>query len=344
MIKKSIISILFSALMLFLLFKLISTGAEQKGDLLTLLKNVSWPLILLFLISTLVQAAFRALRYQVLLQAGLSVPSQKVPPLFHVFLVTLSRNMFVDMVPARMGELSYVAMLNRGCAVGGDVVLSSLSISLLFDYVALLFIFLGLAIMQITTTQLQGWLLAAFITLAVLVAAGGLILFWGIGRGKNFLEKCSQKTHFPVFKKIASLVDSTAQAIQKTRNAKVLTKTLLLSLAIRFFKYAGFYAAFLAVTVHNFPELASTSAWNAITSFLGAEAAASLPIPAFMSFGTYETGGLITLKLLGFSTADSTLTMLAIHIYSQIFDYTLGSLGFILFLFRTGGKKPETTI
>ena len=79
--------------------------------------------LLLYFGASLVRTFLQSLRYRALLRAS----EEKVPTLFHVYLVTLSRNMFVDMLPARLGELSYIAMLNRGCRVSGESCVSSLA-------------------------------------------------------------------------------------------------------------------------------------------------------------------------------------------------------------------------
>ena len=63
-----------------------------------------------------------------------------------------------------------------------------------------------------------------------------------------------------------------------------------------------------------------------------------------MGFGPYEAGGLAAFTLLGYSAGESMLSMLAMHIYSQLFDYSLGLMGIILFLFlgyKTIGTKTR---
>jgi hypothetical protein len=52
-----------------------------------------------------------------------------------------------------------------------------------------------------------------------------------------------------------------------------------------------------------------------------------------MSFGTYEAGGLTAFGLMGFSVEEAAVTMLAVHILSQVIDYSLGCLGLAAFCF-----------
>ena len=88
------------------------------------------------------QAFARAQRARVLLRASMPAGAA-VPGPGRTTLVTLVRGACADMLPARVGELSYVAMLNRGCAVPAADCLSSLAIGLLLDFFALLAVLAG---------------------------------------------------------------------------------------------------------------------------------------------------------------------------------------------------------
>lgn len=106
-------------------FSLSATEQVVWSSLITVLLSFSATYVLLYLGASLVRTLLQSLRYRLLLR----VAEPSVPSLFHVYLVTLSRNMFVDMLPARLGELSYIAMLNRGYRVSGESCVSSLAIS-----------------------------------------------------------------------------------------------------------------------------------------------------------------------------------------------------------------------
>jgi uncharacterized membrane protein YbhN (UPF0104 family) len=339
MFIRILISVSVSALILYFLFHLADAPSGEE-NIWNILQKTSHLFMIAFLVCTLCQAVARTVRYQWLLKAcgETSLPSFK--PLL---LVTLTRNMFADLFPARLGELSYVAMLNRGCGVRSENCLASLSISILFDLIALIVIVWGILIFQIISGGLEGWILSSAIGIAIFIAFAALILFYGLPVFTRGLRRIF-KYHLaktPVLKMI-ELVEKTAAAIQKTKEAGIFTKVIFLSLILRFFKYSGFYAGFLAVTIPNFPELAEASWTSVLMTLFSAEASSSLPIPSFMSFGTYETGGLLILKGLGFSVSHAAKAMLAVHIYSQVIDYTIGLTAFLAFMYlgiRTGNEK-----
>ena len=122
---------------------------------------------------------------------------------------------------------------------------------------------------------------------------------------------------------------------------EVLSLTLIQSLGIRVFKYSGLYILFIAVTAGSFHEFASLPWWQVMPAFISAEAAASLPLPTFMSFGTYEGGGMLAFSVLGFAPADILLVMFVIHLISQVVDYTLGGLGLLGYVLVTGKMKDS---
>lgn len=344
---KTAVAIGVSLLILNLMLRLISHGVDpaDRPHLLIVLRNASLSLVGLYVVFALVQAFFRALRYRVLIAAG---NEERVPALSHVYLVTIVRNMFVDLLPARLGELSYVAMMNRGCNVSGKTCLSSLAISFVFDAIALFFIIAGVLTYQLITAGLsegsfgQGWVISVAIVLLVLVVFMILFVFIGIRIASNILRRIFGKAgQKKAVRRILHFVDQIAFSIETTGKAGVLPLVLLLSLALRVSKYVGLYLMFQAVVMPSFHNFAEAPVLNIISSLLCAEGTAGLPIPSFMSFGTYETGGSLALTLLGFAKAESLIAMLAIHIWSQLVDYTLGGGGFILFLFRTRRYSPK---
>ena len=80
-----------------------------------------------------------------------------------------------------------------------------------------------------------------------------------------------------------------------------------------------------------------------LVALIAAEGAASLPVPTFLSFGSYEAGGLAALTALGFPAGDSLVAMTAMHLLSQVVDYSLGGLAFLVFSWCAPGapEKPD---
>jgi uncharacterized membrane protein YbhN (UPF0104 family) len=338
---RTALSIGASALILGLMMKLLTGSSDaDRPQLIAVLQKPAWSFVGVYLLCTLVQTLFRAIRYRILLRAG---GEQDVPSAFHMYQVTLVRNMFVDLFPARLGELSYVAMLNRRYKVSGETCMSSFGISFLYDLVALALLMVAVLAWQLLHIGFEKWMLFLLIPVG-LVAVGSVLLYRGVRYASGVLDRLlSPRRPGRLLPWLAGFTHKMADAIDITRKAGVGGRVLGLSLLVRVFKYAGLYAIFLAITVPHFPEFASVSPPNAVLAFVGAEATGGLPIPSFMSFGPYEAGSTAVLALMGFSAAASSVAVLAYHIWSQLVDYSLGALGLLTFIHLTGQRTAATT-
>ena len=338
---KILVSLACSFLILGLLFGIASsTGNAASPALVADAVRGALPLFVgVYILCQFGQTLFRALRARLLLKASLP-KDQPVPGILRLILVTFVRGACADMLPARIGELSYVAMLNRGCSIPAADCLSSLSIGLLFDFIALLAV-LAVAI----PAAAQGMsLLGSMLMLAVICVVGGLGLFFIF---PAIAKACGRLDGRGLFRKrpfaaLLHIVTDTADAVVKTRRAGVALGVAGHSICVRLAKYAGLYCLFVAVTRPIWPALSHAGIFPVLVALIAAEGAASLPVPTFMSFGSYEAGGLAALTALGFPAADSMAAMIAMHVLSQIIDYSLGGLAFLVFTWTTRAPKQET--
>ena len=315
---------------------------ENRPSILSVLENTTHWMLIIYGFLYLVQLALRATRYRILISAA---GETNLPSFFHMSLVTGVRNMMVDMLPARVGELSYVAMLNRGYKVGAEACLSSLTVAIAFDFLALLIVVVGLFSVQLFSGGVEGWMLGALMSATVItvVALVGLFVIapWFVNA---FLKSDSPAIRdSKALSFLFNLAEKFAVSINTTRKSGRLVLILLLSVGIRVLKYFGFFLLFKAVVVPSFQQLADLPSPQVVSALIGGEIAASLPVPAFMSFGIYEAGGTAVLTAFGIEKFQSLIAMLAVHIWSQLFDYIFGGLCLLLFvwLFKNVQNNSE---
>lgn len=329
------LSAVISALILFLLWLIVSAGEQVEDTILfsTVLRDTSWWLASTYIITAVIGTLIRALRYRSLLQAdGIST----VPDTRYMFLITLCRNMFVDMVPARIGEASYVLMLKRGYNVPVSVGLSTLFISVVLDILALAIILIAIVLAGLlSASQSVGSVGNALVATSLIVFVFGILVYSAVPLSQWF-ARVMDFTRIRILQRFAKFLVEVGLSIRRVQMREILSLTLLQSLVMRALKYSGLYILFIAVTTSSFPEFSSLSWWQVLPAFISAEAAASLPLPTFMSFGTYEGGGLLAFSLLGFAPTDILMIMFAIHLISQVVDYTLGGLGLLGYFLATG--------
>ncbi|MCK5707270.1 MAG: flippase-like domain-containing protein [Candidatus Aureabacteria bacterium] len=339
---KLLISIAFSLLILSLIFRLVNTADREinKSLLFQVIRSASFLLMTVYLFFTVLQAFLRAMRYRFFLEC---CSEENLPGSFDMFIVTVVRNMFVDLLPVRIGELSYVALLNKGYKVKGANALSSLAVSFFFDFITIAFLFFVIVLYQSLwgSMQIVMWRFLAGAVFFVFLA--GIFLFYLLKKSAPVLLSLKKRTEVRIILRIIDFVLLFIDSVEKVKSKNIFGKALILSFFIRICKYTGFYFAFLAVTVSSFPKLALASIADVFLTLITAEGAAGIPVPSFMGFGPYEAGGMAVLTLLGFSASTSVLTMFAMHIYSQAFDYLAGLFALIIFLFR-GNKNRLNTI
>ena len=117
--------------------------------------------------------------------------------------------------------------------------------------------------------------------------------------------------------KLAHFLVDFNRSLQAVRRSNKASLVLAISVLIRVLKYSGFYLLFYAVASESFPELANLPIQHVVSALIGGEIGASLPIPAFMSFGVYEAGSSLVFQLLGVADqAAAFVTMLCVHIWS----------------------------
>lgn len=289
-----------------------------------------------YVVAQLGQGWFRALRYRILLMGA---GSAAVPSRRRMFLITLGRNMLVDLLPARAGELGYWALLKRE-GVAHEDCLSSMTVSVWLDMVALLLIMLGGIIYAMAAASGVGiWLWSGGVLLVAILLSGWL-LFYGLGRITHLAAHCLRP-----WPKLQRWAETTGQHIwlsfRRIRYARFLALALWYSILIRLIKYAGLLLLFKGMAATLSPELADMHLWQILLALIAAEGVASIPAPTFMSFGTYESGGALAMRLWGGQVQVAAAVLFATHVASQLVDYSLGGLGLLTLLWQSRNPSPE---
>lgn len=340
------LSIGISFAILAFLLNMLNSGLpdEQRPSVFSALKSTSLELVGVFVLISFISLFIRAWRYRLLI---IMSGEQNVPTLRQMALVTGVRNMVVDMLPARLGELGYVGLLNRGYGVKLQHCVSSLTVAVAFDFVALLVVVILLIAKQFSGAEVAGWAVGALIMAFVLSAIALIGLFVITPWFNGFISK-----HFPAkqadswWAKLLTLLDDFCASLASVRAARKTTQIVGLSVLIRLLKYFSFYLLFIAVAKPSFAQLAELPTEHVVSALIGGEIGASLPIPTFMSFGAYEAGSALVFNLLGIADqAQAVVTMLCVHIWSQAMDYTLGGLLLVAFFWiKRRGEKQASSI
>jgi len=316
---------------------LIATRGEQVNltAVYEVIRGLPGTLIGVFVLIQLLVIFVRALRYQIIFKAQ---KTPKGPTFRQLLLVTGVRNMVVDLLPARLGELVFVLMLNRGCRVPVARGLAVLAISLVADILILIPVVLAMGLLPLALSGLTtGLVPAAFVLCGMTVVAAGVV--W---KGPPWLATWLDRRGAGRLQRVVQFLMDFRQVLERCMQHGILARLLLLSAVLRFLKYYGLYVLFTAVTGSDGLSVPPLNALQSLAALVASEAAASLPVPALMGFGLYEAGGFLVLTLLGFSAVTSLMTMLTVHIASQVVDYLLGCCCLVLFFLLVPGRLPAT--
>jgi uncharacterized membrane protein YbhN (UPF0104 family) len=335
-ILKLVVSLGVSLFIMGLLWRLL--GDESgRPDIWEAFKQTSRFSIVVYAVLALLNAYVRAIRFRVLIAVDRAV---RVPGTLHIFFVSMVRNMLVDLLPARSGELFYIVMMNRGYRIPGNLCVSSLTISFVFDLIALVCITLILALWQLLAGDLHGQVLVALIVVAVIAGIISVLLFAGMAPAVILTRKLlGQHAEKKVFVWLLSFLENVNEAIALARRGGLLLQVFLLSMAVRFIKYAALYILFKGVVEASFPILNEATPVQVLFALVGGEAGASLAIPTFMGFGTYEASSAFTLALFGYPAVTGAASMFIVHLWSQCVDYAFGGAAFLLFTFSAPGSR-----
>lgn len=341
-ILRFLFSLCISALLLWVLYTMVQRrpGGLVFQDMVTIAGNIPLWAFLLYFFCALFQAWFRALRYRLLLKTGME--DGESIPLPAMFFLTLSRNMFVDMLPMRLGEATYLILLKRVLGTRLAHGLSSLSVSFAFDLVALTALVLIMGGIALIFGQPSKPLLMLLLVLASIVSVGLALLFFGLGWVLRIFEPLlSGLRKHSFFRSMLQILEETWASILHIRDKGVLRETFGLSIGVRFFKYAALLGFLIAILGTAFTPIGLNQVDDLIISLVAGEAAASLPLPTFMSFGSYELGATWVLTTAGYTLADAAIAIFLLHLLSQIIDYSLGFCGTLYCIFTEKAESRD---
>ncbi len=327
------------AVSLFLLSALVYVVA-QSGDQVNLtlvaqsLGSVPPSVFGLYAGIVLINTALRAVRYHLLIRV--SEPTTEFT-FSALFLVTSVRNMVVDLLPSRTGELIFVGMLKRYCRVPVAVGTAILALSLILDLLVLVPILSLIVLWPLTQTAFREGAVPALILLTLSLSAAVVILGPGLRRFSTWcIKRTAQRL---ILGRVSRFIWDFSQALEHCRKGSVLGRALLLTLGIRILKYSGLVLLFKAVLLEIDDAGVIARTTDILLALIASEIGASLPVPTFMSFGAYEAGGAGALSLLGYPLGAAVLVLLSVHIASQVFDYAVGVVCALVLMFSYHAPK-----
>lgn len=299
----------------------------SPGEVLQVVSDVDRRYLLAFIILSLAGSGFRAMRYQLtLLPAGYS------PSFSLLFLITLVRNVFSDLLPARIGSAVYIYLATSRLGIPVQLATSSFALSFLFDILALAPLLFVVLLFSRTSTPFSAEILSVAAGVLFIISLSLILLL-------PWLFACMRRVllRLPLIPdttrtRLLAFCEQVSSEIKLARHSRIYAPLFILSLFVRACKYGSLYAFLMGILL---PLGISTEQASPLVSTLGilaAELAASLPISGIAGFGAYEGSWALTFSLLGFPEDIAALTAISHHLFTQAYGYGLGLIAVCLLM------------
>jgi uncharacterized membrane protein YbhN (UPF0104 family) len=338
MSKKRILSLILSILLsIFLAWILLSRISVD--DLIQTFSNIFYPALFAFFGISLFASVLRALRYKWLLYPN--------PISFgNILLVTFIRNLFVDLLPARIGSLSYVYVLNKKLKYPFEQAASTFVVAFVFDFLTLSpFLIFSMLLVGLGSTSVSN--LALLIIASIFLLLVYLVLHEIIPLSNVFFKGYSHLLKFLKLedKKWAEMsknkIQLTIEGLRQIKSRKIQWPLFLLSLLIRAGKYGSLYLLLYSLLHNHGFSITDLSFSKTILGITGAELTGALPIKGIAGFGTWESGWALTFQLMDFEQKIAILSGIGVHLISNLFEYSLGILSILILAFPFINRKKQ---
>jgi uncharacterized membrane protein YbhN (UPF0104 family) len=331
----------------FLLSLLLSVGLVgylfsriELTDLTRTLAGIHLPSLAAYAVLALLAAGLRAARYRVL------IGSERIG-FRPILLVTLIRNLFVDLLPAGLGSLSYIYLVVRRLGLPLELGTSTFVLAAVFDALALSpLLLLAIVVVGLGRTAVSGIQFAA--AAAAFLLAGVLLLVYlipilrgGLAVGVRLLEAVGlgDRWRVPYLVEKARL---SVAAVDEIQRRGVYTTAFVVSFLLRLAKYGSLYFLLHALLANQGFPLATLSFWKVLLGIAAAEMSANLPIQGIAGLGTWETAFALAFRVMGYEEKVAIVAGLGLHLVTQVFEYGVGGLAILLLAWPPRRRPPGT--
>lgn len=253
-----------------------------------------------------------------------------------MFLISLIRNAFNMVLPARTGELSYVYTLKRKFKIPVEIGVSTLMIGLIFELILVFFIaitsiiIVGINRYSISSTSIILISSALFIASILLLFFLSKFIGFFIKIGNYLIKRFPGLRNRKVFMYLYDKVIETSRSIKTIQERKIYWKVFLLTVATRVIKFTSYYFlihAYLKPLGYDFSEL---SYWVVLIATIAAELSAVLPTHSIAGLGTYEAAFVFAIVALGFPERPAIIAAFNYHIINLIFTIIWGIIAVLI--------------
>jgi hypothetical protein len=309
-------------------------------DLLGTLSRIHVPFLMLYLLISLAATVAKSARSKWLL-------SPHRIGWGDMFLVTFVRNGLEDLLPARIGSLSYIVVLNRNIGLPFEAAASTLVIMLVFDFLTLSpFVLAALLFARTAPSIVPGPLL---IGLALGYFILVLALAWKIVPATRFFTRLVRAvlTLFrladrPKARHAVGKLDETVLSLAGIQARAIAFPLFLVTSFIRLLKYLSLFVLLQAILRAQGADLGEFALWKIILAITAAELTSILPVKGIADFGTWESAWVLAFALMGLDRATAVLSGFSLHLITNLFEYGFAALAILVLSLRSRRRRAPS--
>jgi glycosyltransferase 2 family protein len=311
--------------LLLLVFLLRQINLQQ---LLQLVGSIQPAYLLLGGLLYFAKAVVRSLRF---MRVNQSIPSH----FMRMLRLTFATSLASQVLPLKIGELSYVYLLNKDYRASVPTGLSSLLVIRLVDLLSISLLFIAITLGVGIPADLAVYFRAILVFMAVLlVMIVGLLLL--PGRDLRFLSAIprpgplAEWEHKPLVQKVMHGIQNFLAGLEQYRATQYLEWTGLGCLEW-LINYAAFYVLLLGIGMQ-------VTFFATVVCVTFAALASVLPLNSFGSFGPMEAGWATGLVLMGYPPDIAITSGFATHLLTLGYMLVFGGLSWVSYYFGPWNK------
>lgn len=313
------------AILVFLLLKI------DFHSLVQLIGKIHWQYLALGAVAYLCKGTLRSFRFY-----RLNRRSQ--PSYVRMLRLTFASSLASQILPLKLGELSYVYLLKRDHEAPISQGLSTLLVVRLFDLLAISILFIAIAFIAQVPAGLSVYFysILAFIGALVLLLIALLVLANFAQPVLNFFFGHAWVQKIPLADKLRRMTENIFTDLKQYRPMEY-GEMVATACAEWLVNYATFQVMLIGMGL-------TPSFFATVVAVTFAALASVLPINSFGNFGTQEAGWATGLVLLGFTQSLALTSGFGTHLLTLGYMLVFGGLSWLSYLFTHKQAAPQSEL
>ncbi|MCK4351975.1 flippase-like domain-containing protein [candidate division WOR-3 bacterium] len=315
--KKKLYFLIQLVLTLGLLTFLFAQVRFNLNKIVLALSQIPFLILLVCFALYLLTCVLRSIRFKIILN--------RKTELGNLFNIAALHNLFNNMLPARLGELSYVYLLGRKENIPAGTGTASLIVARIFDLISFeIFLILSILLTKDLLALSQPRINSVIFFLGLSLILSIFLLFW-VGNIFRFVKSVVEKTNLKRFKLSNYIIRKLVELKEGLEDIKSFRKILSIFFTSILITFLLYYVNYILIGYMGI----GLGFWKLVVAMSFTIVTVLLPIQSIGNLGTYEGAFLIGLVIFQVPKELAITVGFGIHLISYLFIIIIGGYGLI---------------